>query len=134
MILCVSSDISRTTLISEKSTTQALCEKYVLWFHFYLTLNTQPATSTQHNSHSRNHRFETKLSGSCVTLCRGRGVSQCRKEVNPQYASGNVLLDLGEWKVAHGSLSRLSSLYKNFSAFLTCTNRSFGRTAQKTRS
>jgi hypothetical protein len=39
----------------------------ILWFHFYLTLNTQPATSTQTNSHSHNHRFEMKLSGELMS-------------------------------------------------------------------
>jgi hypothetical protein len=41
-----------------------LCCTEVLWF---LTLITQPATLTHSNLHSHYHRFEMKLSGSCVS-------------------------------------------------------------------
>jgi hypothetical protein len=66
-------EVGRTVLWCDSFTTgwyrfvPAWCCTEVLWFHFYLTLITQPATSTHSNLHSHYHRFEMKLSGSCVS-------------------------------------------------------------------
>jgi hypothetical protein len=65
--------------------------RIILWLDFYLTLNTQPATSIHTNSHSTSFQIDSYECGSCVSWCRRLCVIFCQIKVKPQCLPCNIL-------------------------------------------